>query len=174
MKTILLLRHAKSDWSNPALADFDRPLAKRGLKDAPRMGQVLAYFNCIPDIILSSPAKRAKQTTELVAEACGFSRSLKLEDSFYGGGADDMLAALQQLPHTVNRPLLVGHNPAMEETVQLLLSGDTVDWDTGCAIRLPTAGLVCLEADIIDWADLEPGETVLRWFLIPKLVKAIR
>ena len=60
MKTILLLRHAKSDWGDPGLADFDRPLAKRGRKDAPRMGEVLALFNCVPDRILSSSARRAK------------------------------------------------------------------------------------------------------------------
>ncbi len=62
MKTVLLLRHAKSDWGNPGLADFDRPLAKRGLKDAPRMGHVLTDFNVVPDKILASPARRAKQT----------------------------------------------------------------------------------------------------------------
>ncbi len=172
MKTILLLRHAKSDWSNPGLADFDRPLAKRGLKDAPRMGEVLKRFDYVPDKILSSPAKRARQTAELAAEACGYQKSFQLEDSFYGGDAEELLAALQRLPSRVDRPMLVGHNPTMEETVDLLLSGDELAW--GISIRLPTAGLVCLDADIYDWAELQPGELVLRWFLIPKLVKAIQ
>lgn len=172
MKTVLLLRHGKSDWSNPGLADFDRPLAKRGLNDAPRMGEVLALFDHVPDKILTSPAKRARQTAELAAEACGYKKSFQLENDFYGGDAEDLLAALQRLPHQVDRPMLVGHNPIMEETVDLLLSGDEVDW--GISIRLPTAGLVCLDVDIYDWGHLEPGDAVLRWYVIPKLVKAIQ
>jgi phosphohistidine phosphatase len=173
MKTILLLRHAKSDWSDPTLADFDRPLAKRGLKDAPRMGEVLAHFDCVPDKILASPAKRAKQTTELVAEACGYRKPVQWVDDFYGGSSDDLITALQRLPLTVERPMLVGHNPTMEETVAELLSVNEGGWGNDLSIRIPTAGLVCLEADPFDWTDLEPGEAVLRWFLIPKLVKAI-
>jgi len=174
MKTILLLRHAKSDWSDPGRADFDRPLAKRGLRDAPRMGEVLALFQCVPDKILASPALRAKQTTELVVKACGYKKSIQWEDSFYGGSSVDLIHALQRLPDTVERPMLVGHNPTMEETVAVLLSQCEDGWNENYAIRIPTAGLVCLDVGIVDWADLEPGDGVLRWFLIPKLVKAIQ
>jgi phosphohistidine phosphatase len=145
MKTILVLRHGKSDWSEPFRADFDRPLAKRGRKDAPRMGEVLALFQCVPDRILSSPALRARQTADLAAEACA-----------------------------VERPMLIGHNPTLEETVALLLGRGGVGWNEEFAIRLPTAGLVCIDAGVVDWADLEPGDGTLRWFLIPRLVKAIQ
>jgi phosphohistidine phosphatase len=174
MKTILVLRHGKSDWSDPHRADFDRPLAKRGRKDVPRMGEVLALFQSVPDRILSSPALRARQTAELAAEACGYRRSIYWEDLFYGGGSHDLIAALQHLPDTVERPMLIGHNPTLEETVALLLGRAGVGWNEEITIRLPTAGLVCMEADIIDWADLEPGDGTLRWLLIPKLVKAIQ
>jgi phosphohistidine phosphatase len=175
MKTVLLLRHAKSSWSDPGLADFDRPLAKRGLKDAPRMGEVLALFDCVPDKIVSSPARRAQQTAERVAEACGYKKPIQWEASFYGAGSEDLMTALQQLPDKVERPMLVGHNPTMEETAATLLSNSVHDerrdeW----AIRIPTAGLVCLEVNIMDWRSLEPGDATLRWFLIPKLVKAMR
>lgn len=174
MKTILILRHAKSDWGDPSLADFDRPLAGRGQKDAPRMGEVLALFNCVPDKILSSPARRARQTAEAAAKACGYKKSIQWEESFYGGGSEDLIAALQSLPPTIERPLLVGHNPTLEETVTDLLSPRREGWYQESSIRLPTAGLVCLEVDIMEWAALERGEAVLRWFLIPKLVKAIQ
>jgi phosphohistidine phosphatase len=174
MKTILLLRHAKSDWGNPGLSDFDRPLAKRGLKDAPRMGEVLALFDCVPDEILSSPALRAKQTIEMVAEACGYKKSIQWADSFYGGTSEDLLVALQRLPNSVERVMLVGHNPTMEETAATLLSAPLDEWRDEWSISIPTAGLVCLDADITDWADLAPGDAILRWLLIPKLVKAIR
>lgn len=174
MKTILVLRHGKSDWSDSFQADFDRPLAKRGRKDAPRMGEVLALFQCVPDRILSSPALRARQTADLAAEACGYGRSIHWEDAFYGGGSHDLIAALQRLPDAVERPMLIGHNPTLEETVALLLGRGGVGWNEEFAIRLPTAGLVCIDAGVVDWADLEPGDGTLRWFLIPRLVKAIQ
>jgi phosphohistidine phosphatase len=174
MKTILFLRHAKSDWNDPIPADFDRPLTQRGLEDAPRMGEVLDLFQCVPDIILSSPALRAKQTTQLAARACGYGGSIHWEDSFYGGGSRDLILVLQRLPDTLERPLLVGHNPTLEETVSTLLVQRQEGWQEDTAIRMPTAGLVCLEVDITAWADLGPGKGVLQWFLIPKLVRAIQ
>lgn len=174
MKTILILRHAKSDWSHPFRADFDRPLAKRGLKDAPCMGEVLALCECVPDVILSSPAMRARQTAELVAKACGHRKSVNWQDSFYGGTSEDLLIALQALPDAIERPMLIGHNPTLEETVALLLTRCGEDWSEEFAIRIPTAGLVCLDVGITDWADLGPGDGILRWFLIPKLVKAVQ
>jgi phosphohistidine phosphatase len=173
MKTILLLRHAKSSWSDPGLDDFDRPLAKRGQKDAPRMGEVLASFDHVPDQILSSPARRAKQTAEAVARACGYKKSIQWAESFYGGDSEDLISALQHLPHSVERPLLVGHNPTMEETVADLIMPRQEGWYEQFSIRMPTAALVCLAVDIMEWSALEPGEAVLQWFLIPKLVKAI-
>jgi phosphohistidine phosphatase len=174
MKTILVLRHAKSDWSDPYLADFDRPLAKRGLNDAPRMGEVLMLYQCVPDRILSSPALRARLTAELVARECGYGKSIHWEDSFYGGGSHDLIAALQRLPDAIERPMLVGHNPTLEETVTLLLGGGGAGWNEDFSVRLPTAGLVCIDVGVVDWAHLEPGDGILRWFLIPKLVKAIQ
>jgi phosphohistidine phosphatase len=173
MKTILLLRHAKSDWGEEGLADFERPLNKRGLKDAPVMGKMLALFDAAPDKILSSPARRAVQTTELVAEACGYDKRLiQWENSFYGGGSGDLIAALRCLPDEVARVLLVGHNPVMAQTAAALLS-TCVD-DIEARIPFPTAGLACFEADITAWTELRLGQVVLRWFLIPKLAQALR
>ena len=164
MKTILVLRHAKSDWGDPGKADFDRLLAKRGLEDAPRMGEVLARFECIPDRILASPARRAKQTAELVAKACGYQKTVQWENSFYEGNSADLIAALQQLPDTVERVMLIGHNPILEETVATLCTPHSPDgddgWTDGWAIKIPTAGLVCLDFDIMDWDQLRPGDGV--------------
>lgn len=170
MKTILLLRHAKSDWGDAGLDDFDRPLAKRGLQDAPRMGKLLAAYDCVPDQIIASPARRAKQTTELVAGACGYTPQIQWDLSFYEANHEALMVALQRLPAGVERPLLVGHNPALEETAGALVLGKAANlW----AFRIPTAGLLCLEVDIAAWSALAPGTATLRWFVIPKLVKAI-
>ncbi len=174
MKSVLILRHAKSDWGDPSLTDFDRPLAKRGLKDAPIMGQVIADFNVVPDKILSSPAKRAKQTAEKAAKACGYNKSITWLDSFYHGSSDILIGALAALPDTIERAMLVGHNPTMEETVSDLLVGHGSDWRQGLEIRIPTAALLCLDLNVMTWSDLEPGDATLRWFLIPRLIKAIR
>jgi len=171
MKTILILRHAKSDWGNPALADFDRPLNKRGLNDAPRIGKLLKAYQQVPDQILASPAKRAKQTIELVAENCGYSKnSIQWMDGFYGADRYDLLTALKQLPNHINRAMLVGHNPTMEETVALLCQGPRAD---DSFIRMPTAALVCLTVHVDQWTTLKPGFATLQWFIIPKLIKSI-
>ncbi len=180
MKTILLLRHAKSDWDNPNLADFDRPLAERGLTDAPRMGGALLLFDMVPDKILSSPANRAKQTAKLVAEACGYSKKLiQWESSFYEGSQNDLMVALKQLPDTVERVLLVGHNPSMEAVVARLCTVGSIPSPWGDAggqllsVRISTGGLVCLEVDIDHWESLSQGNATLTWLLVPKLVKAL-
>ncbi len=173
MKTILLLRHAKSDWGEPGLADFERPLNKRGLKDAVVMGEALLLFDSMPDKILSSPARRAKQTAELVSAACGCDQQLiQWEDSFSGGSSGDLIAALRRLPNEVERALLVGHNPVLAQTAAALWS--TCGDDVEAGINFPTAGLACFEADMTAWAELRLGQAVLRWFLIPKLAQALR
>lgn len=170
MKTILMLRHAKSDWGQPNLADFDRILAPRGLEDAPRIGRVLARFNCVPDKILASPAQRAKQTAQLVAEACGYEQPIQWEKPFYGGDSQTLLRAARELPDNIERVLLVGHNPTMEETIAALLAGHQREDEI--RLQVPTAGLACLDIPINEWPALQPGQAILRWFLIPKLIKA--
>jgi phosphohistidine phosphatase len=171
MKTILILRHAKSDWNTPGQADFDRPLNQRGLADAPLIGQLLARFGAVPEQILSSPARRARQTAALVAEACGYQDPIQWEETFYEADSADLIAALKRLPGRINSVLLIGHNPTLEETIVTLCVGSRLKWG---GVRLPTAGLVCLEAEVKKWAALTPGdEVVMRWFLIPRLMQAI-
>jgi phosphohistidine phosphatase len=117
--------------------------------------------------MLASPARRAKQTAELVAEACGYADAIRWEHVFYSGDADDLLAVLQDLPREIERPLLVGHNPTLEETVALLLG------EPWLGVRLPTAGLVRLDVKLDGWRDLEAGDGVLRWLVIPKLLRQL-
>jgi phosphohistidine phosphatase len=173
VKTVLLLRHAKSDQTGASQKDFDRPLANRGFNDAPRMGAMLSKFKTVPDRIISSPALRAKQTAELVAKACDYKENIDWRDSFYSGGSEDLINALRHLPDTVERAMLVGHNPIMEETVTTLLVGAKIQEQANIIIQMPTAALVCLDLDVLDWAALQPGQAILRWFLIPRLIKAL-
>jgi phosphohistidine phosphatase len=146
MKTLLILRHAKSSWKHDELSDHDRPLNPRGERDAPNVGKRLRNEGLVPDAILSSTAKRARQTAEAVAEESGFEGELQLSGELYGGGPEAYLEAIRSLPGLVDCALVVGHNPDLEELVEIL---------TGESVRLPTAALAHMKLDIQDWQDLE-------------------
>src|SRR6188474_2183474 len=120
MKILLLLRHAKSSWKDDALDDHDRPLNERGKKEAPKMGQLLLEEHLLPDIILSSDAKRARRTVEKVCEAAGYRGETVLTSELYLANTATYLKALSRLPDQVSRALVVGHNPGMEQLLELL------------------------------------------------------
>jgi phosphohistidine phosphatase len=157
MKTLLILRHAKSSWKNNELSDHDRPLNPRGQRDAPNVGKRLRNEDLIPDAVLSSTAKRARQTAEAVIEESGCAGELQLSGELYGGGPEAYLEAIRNLPSGVDCALVVGHNPDLEELVEIL---------SGESVRLPTAALAHLQLDIQDWQDLneeEQGKLVNLW-----------
>ncbi|MCZ6676151.1 MAG: histidine phosphatase family protein [Candidatus Poribacteria bacterium] len=120
MKTLLILRHAKSSWNDIELADHDRPLNKRGKRDAPRMGQLLREQGLVPDQIISSTAKRARQTAKRVAKASGYTGKITLTRAFYHASPEAYFAVLSDLPDDYQRVMVVGHNPGMEELVARL------------------------------------------------------
>ena len=148
MKTLLILRHAKSSWKYENLPDHERPLNRRGLGDAPRMGEQLVRHGLCPDHVVSSTAVRAQTTARLVAEACSYQRPVELREELYLSGAETYLEALRQTPPAVERAMIVGHNPDVEELVTLL---------TGRDETLPTAALACVELPIDAWDQLYNG-----------------
>lgn len=157
MKTLLILRHAKSSWKKAELADHDRPLAKRGKRDAPRMGQLLRDEDLLPDLVISSSAKRARTTAEIVVEESGFEGDLRLDRDLYSFDAEAYLEALTEVDDIYERAMVVGHNPGLEELLEIL---------TGEYQRLPTAALAQVELPIPSWADLDEetqGELVNLW-----------
>jgi len=168
MKTLLFMRHGKSDWSIPTVPDADRPLSTRGIKDSKRMGRVLVRFDLVPDRMVSSPALRATETAVIMAEACRAKEPAVIDESLYNGEVEDTLNVIRRLPADIEHPLIVGHNPSMEETAGYLLSGGR---ETG--IKFPTAGLVCFLCGFSEWGSLDPGGCTLCWFLIPRLLKAV-
>jgi phosphohistidine phosphatase len=157
MKTLLILRHAKSSWKEAGLSDHERPLNPRGERDAPRVGKRLREEDLLPDVILSSTAVRARQTAEAVAEESGFEGEIQLSGDLYGGGPEAYLEALRSLPEEVECALVVGHNPDVEELVGIL---------SGESVRMPTAALAYLQVEIQRWEDLkeeEQGKLVEVW-----------
>jgi len=164
-KTLLVLRHAKSDRGDSAVRDHDRPLAPRGEADAPRMGTALAALAMIPDRILTSTAVRAQETARLVAAAMGYDSEIIEEPGIYAAFVDTLLDVLRD-GDDEEIVLLVGHNPGVEELICLLTGG----LDAEPMVRLPTAGLACLALDIEQWSHLRPECGLLQWFLTPRIV----
>lgn len=145
MKTLLILRHAKSDWGNSQLSDHDRPLNDRGKYDAPRMGAWLKQKNMVPELIISSTAERALTTAELVALSADFEGELRTERNFYLAGPPTYVEILNELPDSYERVMVVGHNPGMEELVSLLTDRDR---------PMSTANVAVVELPIDSWRDL--------------------
>jgi len=164
VKELFILRHAKSSWDNPALADFDRPLNSRGKEDAPLMGKHLSKLGIKPDLILSSPAKRAKKTAKIVAEQLGIKpEEIEFRETIYEASAQSLLYLVCQLPDSAKRVMLVGHNPGFTELANIL--GDIV------IENIPTAGIVGIAFDTSKWEEVcrMKGHTIL--FDYPKKIK---
>ena len=114
MKRLFILRHAKSSWTDIDLADFDRPLNERGLDAAPFMGRYLAEEGHMPDAIVSSPAKRARETAELVKEHSGFEPEIGFDERIYEASPNTLRVVASELPDHVDSAMIVGHNPGVE------------------------------------------------------------
>jgi len=150
MKTLLILRHAKSSWSNQGLADHDRPLSSRGKRDAHIMGDLLAAEGLTPDLIISSTAVRARRTAELVAEVCGYEARIVFARDLYLADPDTYVETLVQLAPEVQRVMVVGHNPGVEELIDALTSE---------SVRFTTANIAQVDLPIDHWADLDEDVT---------------
>ena len=154
MKTLYLVRHAKSSWENPDLSDFDRPLNNRGKKDAPRMGKRLKERRVTPDIMLSSPAERALVTCKEIATILGFPQGkIKTDKRLYHADADQILKVLKELKDSPRDDgevvMIFGHNPGFTEFANSLLN-ETI-------MNIPTCGVVHAELNIDHWKDIHFG-----------------
>jgi phosphohistidine phosphatase len=167
MKTLILLRHAKSDWSEPDKNDFDRPLNERGEKDAPIMGRAVQNLDVPPQIIYSSDALRAKMTAEAISSASGSNTPIIWKNEIYNADAAEMMGIIKTLPEDYESVLMIGHNPTFEELTSYLISGGQA------MLRFPTAALAVLKSEMNGWKDAAPGMFTLEIFINPKTVKSI-
>jgi phosphohistidine phosphatase len=145
MKTLLVLRHAKSSWNDPALDDHERPLNRRGRRDAPRMGELVREYRLMPDVLISSDAVRARMTAEAMAETLHYAGEILLDQHLYMASPDDILSLLRRVRQNAETVMIVGHNPGLEELVEQL---------TGERQDLPTASLSQIVLSIDRWRDL--------------------
>jgi phosphohistidine phosphatase len=147
MKTLLLMRHAKSSRDDPSLPDHDRPLNQRGKSDAPRMGRLLRNEGLTPDLIISSSATRALATAEAVGDGCRYTNTagVLVVPELYPGDSPSYVRVLREIPEDFHCVLIVGHNPAIETFLSELVEADEI---------LPTAAVSVVQLPIERWKDV--------------------
>ena len=160
MRTLYLLRHAKSSWKDEKLRDFDRPLKGRGRKAAEQIGQVLAEEKLKAPFVISSPAARARETTELVLESAELKIKPRFEERIYEADVRTLLEVVQSIPDSSKTVIMVGHNPGFENLLNYL---------TGDSRHMPTCALAKIEFDVASWSEVSEEETGrLEMFVTPK------
>jgi len=159
VKRIWLLRHLKSSWDDPGLADHDRPLAPRGRKAAKRIGRFASANGVRPELVLCSTARRARATFDLLADDLG-EPELKLEGDLYHASAADLLARLRALPAAAADVLVIGHNPALQELAAVLAPPGPDPFPTGALAELRLA--------VERWPDVHPGCAELARLVVPR------
>jgi phosphohistidine phosphatase len=163
-RTLYLLRHAKSSWADEGVADVDRPLAPRGERDARRLAQRLGRQGVDPDVVLCSPALRARQTLELLRPGLREDVEVLVEDGLYGAVAAALLQRLRRLPDTCGSALLVGHNPGLQE-LALRLAGAA---ERDRLSHFPTAALAVLAVRSAGWGGLDDSGAALVSYTVPR------
>ena len=148
MKTLYVLRHAKSDWEDRSLTDFERPLNERGRTAAPKMGEFMRQNGFVPDLIVSSSAKRARETAELVKAAAKFEAEIRFDPKIYEASLSDLIEAVSNVENSYQKLLIIGHNPGFEHLVGSL---------TGAYQPMPTAALAIIELQIESWDEITRG-----------------
>ena len=162
MKTIYLIRHAKSDWQNTNLSDYNRPLNKRGQKDAPFMGNKLNELNPCIDLIIASPAKRALETVISISKAIDYScDNIDFNKSIYESTYIDLNIIINDLDNNINTVLLLGHNPGLTNFSNYL-TNNYID-------NISTCGIVKIELEIESWNEIIEGIGSKIFYIYPKM-----
>ena len=165
MKTLILCRHAKSDWPD-GVGDSKRPLKERGIKDAKNQGKLLSQRGVTIDRMISSHANRAISTARIIAKEVGYTDPIEQDSSLYHQGAGNLISVVQDLPVEVDVAMLFGHNPTMEQTVQFFLRAER-------SIGMPTCAMACFEFFNSSWSSISPTSCQLRWLIIPRLKRKV-
>ena len=162
MKHIIFLRHAKSDWDASYDGDHERPLAKRGRKAAKTMGRFLASTGLSPDLVLTSSAVRARQTAEIANRAGDWDASIEVVGSLYGSSVAEVVNVVSRVRSEYRIIVVVGHEPTWSECVGALTGGGYV--------RMPTAAMACMSAEVSRWDQIDIGTCQLLWLVTPRLL----
>jgi phosphohistidine phosphatase len=161
MKTLYLVRHAKSSWKYPDLDDFERPLNSRCRKSAPSMGEILKKLKVAPDLVISSPATRAAMTARIIADQINYPlEKIRYSETLYGSSEDALIRIVGQIDDAVNKVMLIGHNPALTDFANYI--GDQP------VSNIPTCGAFGVNLKISSWAKISEHCGKLKFFEFPK------
>lgn len=161
MKELILIRHAKSSWKDSSLDDFDRPLNKRGKKNAPFMAKRLKKKGFKPDLIISSPSLRTKLTLDYFLKEFKYKKDVNFEDSIYEAPYENLLNVIRNVPNSVNQLFLIGHNPGLNDLSDFLLGGFYEN--------IPTSGVLKIVFYTDSWKDISKNNSKLEFFEYPKM-----
>ena len=163
MKTLYVIRHAKSSWDASHIDDYERPLNDRGKRDAPRMGKRLKEKEIHPDILLSSPARRALSTAKKIAKVLDYPKdNIKTNRRLYHADEETILSIVQELKDHINIALIFSHNPGLTDFVNSMMDG-ALDID-----NVPTCGIVAFQFDVDKWSEVNWGAGKFLFFDYPK------
>ncbi len=168
MKILTLLRHAKSDWTDPVARDFDRPLNRRGRKGAVAIGRALRSEGVAFDAVIASPAVRVVETVRDVGESYGRGLEPSYDQGLYLAGPSALLERIHQVDDRVERLLVVGHNPGFEQLALMLSGAGEGRLREALAEKYPTGTVAVIRFDADRWADVAPGEGTLIRFIRPR------
>ena len=164
MKTLYLVRHAKSSWDHPGLPDYERPLLDVGIKRTEKVIEYLIHQKTNPDLILCSHAIRAMETAALIARGLSYPEDkIQQHHVIYEGNEDDLFNLLYGLPNEINAAMIVGHNPVITSAANEFLS-KPIDW-------MPTTGVVCVEFKTDKWENIFQGKTKTKFIISPKMIE---
>lgn len=161
MRELILIRHAKSDWSNPLLDDFERPLNKRGSKNAPFMAKILKKEIQKPDLIISSPSFRTKLTLDYFLKEFEYKGEVIFEKSIYEAPFENLLKVIKNIDNKYKTIFLIGHNPGLNDLANFLL-GSFED-------NIPTSGVLKIDFDTNSWKNISKDNSKLIFFKYPKM-----
>jgi phosphohistidine phosphatase len=159
MKMLYLVRHAKSSWKDLSIDDFNRPLNTRGKNDAPIMGKILFKKKINVELIISSPAKRTRDTANFIAHEVGYTDEIIFNKSLYEASTDDLLAVIKNFSNNFNNVMLIGHNPGLTNLLNYLSNEDLSN--------IPTCGIVALKSKTL-WSEIERHDCEIIFFKYPK------
>jgi phosphohistidine phosphatase len=157
MRTLYLLRHAKSSWKDASLRDFDRPLKERGREAAEVVGKRLANEKLKHPLVICSPAARTRETAEIVLESSKINAEVRFDERIYDASLRDLLQVVSEVPDDAEVAIMIGHNPGFEELLAYLTGEDR---------HVPTCALAKIKLD--GWENVRAGEGSLEWFITPK------
>jgi phosphohistidine phosphatase len=168
VKTLYLLRHAKSSWEDAAVPDHDRPLAPRGARAAQKIAAHIAASGIHPVLVLCSSAQRTRETFDALAGSLGVDAEVQIEDGLYGAGATQLLGRLRKVPSATTSVMMIGHNPGLHDLAMALAGDGDEQALRQLRTKFPTAALATLDLEEVGWDELGPSQAYLESVVLPR------